>query len=310
MISEKELTNEEFLKKLKLQMEDIISEDRFREAYDLSKDLSSSIDNIRNFKDRSFDLYSEYKDLINKLRWVGLPIMTEDRAADMFQFHFTEIFKIPDYDIWEKLRIILLKIIILDDRDKFKKQLRDALAKNEEKITGRSLIIDNLRKNPTVGNWLADYNKTLGTGVINGLARTEYLVNGQNIRNLNEEEKKKIKILFDLYEKLKLSSQTFAGLENEIPLDEDDAKGIIKEGVFEPFKETEKQKQTWQMIEDFLRERRVGRGAEKKPAPPKPIKSQAENDLTELKQLAAKYPPGSFERKTVEEEMERMKQEK
>lgn len=301
MISEKELINQEFLGKLKTQTQDIISEDRFREAYDLSKILSSSTDNIKGFKDRNFDLYSEYKDLINKLRWVGLPIMTEDRVADMFQSNFTRIFEIPDYDIWSKLKVALLKIIILDDRDKFKKQLRDALQKNEEKITSKNLIIDNSRKNPTVSNWLADYNRTLGTGKISGLARTEYLVNGTNIRNLKDEEKTKIKILFDLYERLKLSSQTFAGLENEIPLDEDDAMGIIKEGVFEPFKETEKQQQTWQMIEEFLRERRGEGGSGKKSSV-----NQPNNDLAELKELAASFPAGSFERKAVEEEIERM----
>lgn len=303
MITEKELTKKDFLEELKLLAQDIISEDRFREAYDLSKILSSSIDVIKGFKDRNHDLYLEYKDIINELRWVGLPIMTEEGVINMFQFHFTVIFKLPDYDLWEKLRVNLLKIIILDDRDKFKKQLRDALLKNEEKITSQRLIIDDQKKDSTISNWLVDYNRTLGTGGASGLARTEYLVNGKNIRNLNDEEKKKIKILFNLYERLKLSSQTFEGLENEIPLDEDGAVGIIKEGVFEPLKETDKQKQTWQMIEDFLKKHRE-QGTVGEKAGVKAV-NQAENNLTELKQLAAKYPPGSFERKTVEEEIEK-----
>lgn len=296
MILENELTNQEFLNELKIEIEDIINEDKFREAYDLSKYLSSSLDGVKNFKDKNFDLYSEYKDLINKLRWVGLPIMIPDNVVKMFQYHFTVIFKIPEYDIWSKLRTVLLGILVLNERDKFKKQLRDALIKNEEKITGQRLIMNNLKKDATVANWLADYNQTLGTGKINGLARTEYLVNGQNVKNLTDEEKKKIKSLFDLYEKLKLSSQTFEGLENEIPLDEDDATGVIKEGVFEPFKETEKQKQIWQMIQDFLRERSGSKGVE----------IESDNQLEQLRQMAANYPAGSFERKAIEEEINRV----
>ncbi len=198
MIEEKDLIKKEFLEELKLNIQDIISEDRFREAYDLGKLLSSSMESIKNFKEKNFDLFLQYKDLIHKLNWVGLPVMVEDRAVDMFQYHFGDIFKIPDYNVWEKLKIVLLGAVILDERDKFKKRLREALQKNQEKITRQRLQVNNLVKDPTIENWLTDYNRTLGTGEINKLARTEYLVNGKNIKNLNEEEKKKIRTLFDL----------------------------------------------------------------------------------------------------------------
>ncbi len=293
MIQENDLTKKEYLDELKLEVQDIINEDRFREAYDLSKSLSSALDSLKNFKQANNDLYKEYKELIRKLRWIGLPIVVPEKVVDMFQYHFSVIYDIPEYDVFAKLRTVLLGIIILDERDKFKKQLREALLRNEEKLTSKKLIMNNVMKDPTAGNWLADYNQTLGTGKINGLARTEYLVNGQNIRNLADEEKKKVKLLFDLYERLKLSSQTFEGLEDEITLDEKEATGVIKNGVFEPFKQTEKQKQIWQMIEDFMKERG---GSETAAA-------ENNNQLEQLKQLASQYPVGSFERKAVEEEL-------
>lgn len=302
MITEKELTNPQFLNELKTEIDDIINEDQFREAYDLSKVLSSALEDIRNFKEKNFDLYSEYKKIINRLKWIGLPIMVPNDVVKMFQYHFKEIFKIPDFDLGSKLKIVLLGIILLDERDKFKKQLREALLKNEEKITRQRLIINNIQKEPTVANWLSDYNQTLGTGEIQGLARTEYLVNGKNIKNLTEEEKVKIKMLVNLYEKLKLSSLTFEGLEDEISLDEETATGVIKEGVFEPFKPTEKQKQTWQMIQDFFDERRGGNLAGVG-------KMTNVNDINELKNMAASYPAGSFERKAIEEEIAKMNHE-
>jgi|GEM_PF-1185470 len=313
MFTERQLTDKRFLEELRAEAQDIMSEDRFREAYDLSKFLSNSLDSVKNFKVRNYNLYVEYQELISRLRWVGLPIMTQEMVANMFQHNFMSVFEIPDYDIRAKLKTVLLGIVILDDRDKFKKSLRDALRKNEEKLTSQKLVIDNLKADPTVGNWLADYNRALGTGQVEGLARTEYLVNSKNIKNLNEEEKKRVRFLFDLYERLKLSSQTFEGLENEIPLDEEGAKGVIKEGVFESYTTTDRQKQIMQMAEDFLRERRKIYGKKPSPLIKSEVKksltrqaSEAEKNLAELRELAATFPPGSLERKAVEEEMERV----
>lgn len=304
MIIEKKLIKPEFFEELRLYAQDIMGEDRFREAYDLSKLLSTSLDNIKDFKAKNYNLYIEYQRIINQLSWVGLPIMTEEMVVNMFQHSFTSVFEVPGYDIRSKLKAVLLGIVVLDDRDKFKKQLRDALMKNEEKITSQRLIIDDLKKDPTVSNWLTDYNKILGTGPVEGLARTEYLVNSKNIKNLEEKDKQRVRFLFDLYERLKLSSQTFEGLENEIPLDEKEAVGVIKEGIFEPFAVTDKQKQTWQMIEDFLRERRGESGGKKLNI------NGTSNDLVELKNLAVKYQPGSLEKKVIEEEIKRREENK
>ena len=301
--SEEQLRNRGFLEEIKKKMEEMINENRTREAYDLSRDLRQSLEEIKDFKVKHYDLYGEYWRMIIKLRWLGLPIMVEleKDVVDMFKNNFTRVFSIPDIDVWGKLKEILLGIIVLDDRDKLKKQIRDVLLNNQEKITGKRIIIGIEEKEPTVANWLLNYNKTLGTGKVNDIARTQYLTNGKNIKNLTEEEKKKVRILFDLYEKLKLSSQTLEGLEEDIAIDEDYATGIIKQGVFEPYKEpTGKEKELWELAEKTTRERieeirREIRG-----------ETGEVKDRAELEKMLSQYPEGSLERRAVEEELRKM----
>ena len=60
--------------------------------------------------------------------------------------------------------------------------------------------------------------------------------------------------------------------------------------------ESKKQKQTWQMIEEFLSERRrEGNGNA----------GTQKTELEILKEMVDKYPAGSIERKVIEEEIVR-----
>ena len=319
--SAEQLNNKEFLEKVKFLTQDIISEDRFREAYDLAKNLEQSLDAARNFKEKNYELYREYKDIIIKLYWVGLPIMVEDKVIHMFRYYFTAIFKISNYDIWQKLRTVLLSIIMFEDRDKFKQQLINALMANQQSITKNKIVLDNQEKSPTVSNWIKDYNKTLGTGVVNKLARTQYLIDGKNIRKLTEQEKNQIKALFNLYEKLKLSSLTLEGLEEDIPVDENDMKGIIRAGIFEPHKEMDKKLSQIifgrAFVKDNAEKFQSITGESMTASLQSPIDSleqkaikeekEKEDQIDELVKLVNQYPEGSLERKAVRDEIEKLK---
>ncbi|PIR13096.1 hypothetical protein COV49_03280 [Candidatus Falkowbacteria bacterium CG11_big_fil_rev_8_21_14_0_20_39_10] len=290
----KQLESKDFLEKTKILTQDIISEDRFRKAYDLAKELEQSTEAIKDFKEKNYELYREYKNIIIKLYWLGLPIMTEDRVIHMFRHYFIDIFKIPDYDIWAKLKTVLLGIVVFEDRDKFKKQLINSLTNNQQVITKKQINLDNQNRSPRVANWIKDYNQALGAGSVDALARTQYLTNSKNIKDLSQEEKDRVKVLFDLYEKLKLSSLTIEGLEEDIPVDEEDMRGTVKGGVLEPFKETAEQKKIREIIFGT-------KGSEESD-------SYIGNSysLDELQKLASQYPAGSLERKAIEEEISKI----
>jgi hypothetical protein len=275
MYSEEQLKNKDFFKSIKKKCDDIVIYGEFREAYDLAKELEESIKKFSGLKEQYYDLYLSYKKIIIRLKWIGLPIMTESRAVDMFKFHFNEIYKIPDFnynDLWRNIKSILLVITVFEERDKFKGELRKALSQNEENITSKRLIINSEEKKSTIGNWIRDYNFELGTDLVDNLKRTQYFTVGKNFKNLDSEEKKKVRLLLDIYERLKLSSLTLEGLEEDIPVDDDGRKGIIKGGIFEP------------------------------------LSQEAEGDsrMKELNLMLGQYPPASLERKAIEEEIERL----
>lgn len=290
MIDEKELNNEEYLIKVKMEAEDIISENRFREAFDLSEELKKGIEGVKNFKENYPEFFIEYKKIIVKLRWVGLPIMTEEMVINIFKNHFVEMFTIPDYKVWEKLLPILQWIKPLENRDVFKKNIREALLMNKQRITSKKLIVGREEKEPTITNWFLDYNRAVGALKVNSLARAQYLISGVNIKNLSAEEKERVKTLFDLYEKLKISSLTLEGYEEDIPVDDKGQEGNIRGGVFEPLpKLTVQQKLVWEIAQEVVREREA-----------------RESNIKEMQNSINNYAVGSLERKAIEEEIKRM----
>jgi len=289
LYNEENLKSGEFFEQIKNRAQDMMIYDEVHEASKLITSLEQVFNQAKDFKDKNYYLYVEYKKIIIRLKWQILPMLTDDEVMDLFRNHFSQIYKMPDYDFGQKLKAFLLGFIVFQDRDNFKKDLRQALLNNQEKLTGKKIIINNQEKIPTVGNWILEYNSNLGSGEVDNIKRIRYFTNSKNIKNLDEKEKARVKTLLDLYERLKLSSFTLEGLEEDIPVDEPGHIGIIRNGVFEPFREENIDYQPVKVQATTV------------------VKSGQENNLEELKQLAAGYPAGSFERKAVEEEIDKLK---
>ncbi|MFH1029691.1 MAG: hypothetical protein V1770_00340 [bacterium] len=211
-------------------------------------------------------------EVLNKLKWIALPKFSEDEIVKMFGESFTTIFELPDYNLWGKIKQKIIADIWYEDRDNFKKAIGKALLKNTEWLTSQNIIINGKEEHPTVGNWLKDYNVNLGFAPVNAAKQSEYLTNSGNMKKLvssikykvssegeekseirnwklegkekvpgtlgvpgtdeNMSEKDRLKILFNFYEKLKLSSLTAEGLEEDIFIDEDGVRGVLSEGTF------------------------------------------------------------------------------
>ncbi|KKR17600.1 MAG: hypothetical protein UT48_C0049G0005 [Parcubacteria group bacterium GW2011_GWE2_39_37] len=288
-IDKNNLLNESSLAEVKALAEEYIAFDMFREAFSLSKELSKAINANNDLKIKYPELYNEYLKIITKLKWVGLPIMREEDLVNLFQNSFARIFSIPNYNVWEKLKTVLISIVVLEDRDKLKSEIRNALINNQERITKNKIKINNEEKEPTVGNWLLDYTRNLGTGIVDKFKLTQYLVNGENIKKLDENEKHRVKVLFKLYEKLKLSSLTLEGVEEDIPIDEEYGKGLIVGGNPQFFKETKEEKELFDIASRVIAERER-------------MDAEKNNLKIELK----KYVPDSLEYRAIEEEIKKL----
>ena len=299
MTKDIKLKDPAFFMVVKEAADDYISDNDFTEAYNLGAGLDGEIEK-KEFRMEVPELYKKYKEMVIKLLWVGLPVMTQGEIKRMFREHFVKSCAlIPDYEYWYKLKPALLSIKILDNRDVFKRQLMQALAENQEKITYKRLTVNGVEKEPTVANWILDYNRVLGASATNGIARTQYLVNSVNVKSLSKEEKGKIQKLFELYERLKLSSQTLEGYEFDIPVNELGVNGTIRQGVFEPTPpETKRDIIVKGIIDEMMGRTKTTAGKGK------------EDQIAALINLSGQYPAGSLERRAIEEEIRKLENKK
>ncbi len=242
------------------------------------------------------DLVEFYERMVIKAKFIALPILKENDIYDLLSKNFDKIFGIEGYDIKNKLEHYLLTLYSLEARDNFKVRVRKILSASQIRITKEKISLDNKEVTPTIGNWLNDFRSQFGEeGFTDAMKLSQYLASNKNIAKLSAREKGNIDVIFNLYQRLKLSSLTKEGLEETIPVIKPDGQlGVIKQGKYEAI--DKRTKDVYQKIAGVLRPR---------PEVEKETKAVG-SGVDELKKLASEYPPGSLERKAVEEEIAKL----
>ncbi|MDP3244149.1 MAG: hypothetical protein Q8M83_00640 [bacterium] len=216
----------------------IISNNDDKEAWEFAKWLKPLFEDASKFPQLNREdpeLADFYQDIFKKCQFIALHLWTPEEIEELFETSITTIFKLPDYFLlWERIRVRLLAIPEYEERDNFKKRLRDALLRNKELLTEESLIKgDDKNNRPTVENWLRDYIVAVGIEPATAIKRSEYLTKNQNVQKLTPEERQKVEQLIALFEKLKLSSLTPEGLEESVLTEANGQLVVFKEGKFE-----------------------------------------------------------------------------
>ncbi len=257
--------------------------DLAHEAYTFYKGIKEYVEKT-NLKQQDPALYGQYYRLLLKLQFIGLNIFDDwQEVEDLIKNHFDVVFDIRFYDLWNKISIKLMVIPDLVERDKVKENLKKVL------LDSKSVLIDKRKINQTnfpitVGDWLKDFIAHLGLGKIDKFKKVEYLTNSEYIRKLDQADRDKIKYLVNLYENLCLSSDSAEGIEEDVPFEHEGKLGILSKGSFNVIDPK---------VIESMKEIREKIGI-------------ADDKLNDLKQLLSKYPPGSLERKAVEEELEKL----
>lgn len=263
----------------------LYSEDSKR-AHNLVIFLEKEIKDI-NLEKIDRTLFNKYIVLINKLKWVCLDFFTKEEILAMINNHFNLIFEVNDsYDIWQHTKRKLLQDLDYDKRNNLKLKIRKALKQNS------STIVKSGKVNK-VNEWIGKYIQRMGEGIVPKLKKLEFFQNSHSYQQLDEDDKKKIKILIDYYERLKLSSKSLAGVEEEIMVPEEESPSTyIKDGeIIAPLRDDK-----FSVVSRII-SKESG------------INSIIKNNNTEneLQKLVSQYPEGSLERKAVEEEIEKLK---
>ena len=255
-------------------------------AYLYYKKLSDEVKMIDlDTKKNNQAFFNKINQQIIKLKFISLNYFNDfEEISELIGKYFNIALQLQDYNPWERIKVNLLATSDVKESDKAKKLIKSKLINSDCRILDINKYKDIKDFPVTIADWLKNYHANLGLKKVDNLKGIEYLTNSQFIKPLAEEDKNKLKILFNFYEKIKIPSSDRYGYEGEMPMVFDGENVIFKNGEVE-----EISPDIFKMI------RKV-----------KVVDANTQyNQIEELKQLAANYPAGSFERKAIEEEIDR-----
>jgi len=112
-----------------------------------------------------------------------------------------------DFDIKSDIEAYLSFDVDLVD---LRKKLINALTTNKELIGEKNITtLTGKKLEPTISNWLKDYEERIADKPNHILAKAEYLTNSPNILQVSSKDKEKIKKLIEVYDLLKYPSTLF-----------------------------------------------------------------------------------------------------
>lgn len=269
-----------------------------REAFMYLKELdkylkNNKIDNAQNAK------YKKYRNL---LKFLCLDFLESwDEVIDLVRYNYSEIANLHYYNLWDKIKQKLLVTPSLEDRDKIKNNLKNAILKNTEMLLSSSKYSGEKEMPLSVADWLNDYNSNLGTGKVDNLKRVQYFTNNKKLNRLDARDRKLVRDLLDFYEKIKYSSQEQKGAEDDVPM--------VVNGKFTIFSEGEATVVSDE-IKNMIRsisnpELKIDTSKARQPLAAPETKEEIE--IKNLQKMAEQYELGSLERRAIEEEIRKMK---
>jgi hypothetical protein len=157
-----------------------------------------------------------YDDLYAKAMWLALPYLGEKDGLAIFESRLTAAFKLPDFDLWEKTRQWLLNFL-MEDRDDIRAKVFEAIRKSGAEATNTALKLGETSQAGTVGNWVNYYQNAMGPDLApDPLKLSQFFYTDKAFNGATVEEREKLRQLFRLVDKIKLSSFDAPGFEEDI----------------------------------------------------------------------------------------------
>ncbi|MBU2474670.1 hypothetical protein KKA20_01795, partial [Patescibacteria group bacterium] len=155
-------------------------------------------DFIEEIEDEKFKLLDQ---LIKKHEELVNPEEEKNATIYLFQNHLADILKEGSRGAVVNLNGGL--VYLLFNKEGFKEEINKILLSSQEKLTHKEFVLDAKAHSPTVANWLKDFIKQRGSGMFDNVALADFVINSKNAKNLDEQEKKLVQKLLQLYRNLK-----------------------------------------------------------------------------------------------------------
>jgi len=215
----------------------LITYDLINEVPPFVKGLRFLLDQNKNLAKNKADYYQQYEKILVLAQFVALSFYPEKTIIELIENNLADALAKEDLIVADKIKAKLVAIFDPPDRDTFKREIREAILRNNQHLTANDIIFEDKRVEPTISSWVKDYNRVVGAEVANPINRLDYLTNNQNTKNLSPEDRKKVENLLNLYEYLKISSNSVEGVEEAIPYYINGQHYVLTGGRFEPVKE-------------------------------------------------------------------------
>lgn len=283
----------------------IVLHDEYAKAKELTSVLfKAASDNMAELKLKP-QLLSFYEETMRKLKFIGLPLLENNEVIDLIKNNFCFQFKIDNYDLLQKIEAKLLNIIVVDERNKLKEDLRRVLVENSEKIVAN-------HDTKLIKDWLKNYVSKVGLDSSDKLAKTQYLVALKNDKQISPAEYNNLLTLFNFYDRLNLTSDTPEGFEEEPPILIKGKLYIFRKGIMEEVLENPNIAAAMQLAGEApaVEDRTPTAPVSSQPAPISPQAAPATpppTTLAELESILKDYSESSLEHKAISQEISRFK---
>lgn len=297
------INNPVALDKLSVLIEDILDHDLIKEARELIAGIQGMMSRFPTLRQEALDSFLIYNDALIKAKFVCLFDLPEKEILTLLKERiYIPLNYAAVYDLNRKLNYKLQDILNLEERDAFKEKVKNELLSCPYRFSGAKIQVGSSLLEPTVGNWIKDYYSQVGLEPANSFKQSEYLLSGENVKQVKPEQRERLKYLIDIVENLKISSsdnpeESFAALSPTGELN------LVSRGVPEKIDVDIKRiydrvvaqaaPQTAKVESDIFTTPKLA-----------PLENRAEESLeSELKN----YAPGSLEYKAIKQEIARAK---
>lgn len=268
-----------------------------------------------------FENNPEIRESFLTLQFLIIPYLEIEHIASLFKNDLYIGSGIEDLDLSERINKKLM-LINLEERDGYKRQLRQALLDSRDIIT-TTVEVGKDKKLNTASSWLNDYVSSINPAE-KGLGRAKYFFEKTYYRNLSSEEKERLNNIFSLYEFLSRSSLSPLGFEDDILLKTEDGKLITTNKgeviVLHDYKTGESfrpeeskvrrvsgppRTQEEKNIDKLIKHKQE---IKEQPFASKVIDEEINNRkrIEELKIMANKYKDNSLQKRAIEEEIRKL----
>lgn len=193
------------LDELKQQSQKAIIYSELKEAGVLVKDIEFQLGKLIEAGGKSEEIEELVKILV-RLKMLRLALLSDGEVYELIKEKAITLLEDPDMDLAERIEARLLVFPESLRTEMVNQPIIEALHQNMEMIGDERILVQSNpnAEEPTVQNWLADYDRTFGTEPQKNLVWLEYVNSGANSLRLDTNGRELLRKLIKLYEFLKL----------------------------------------------------------------------------------------------------------